>query len=83
MEVFHFTRLPLYPRGKNTQYPLDRRLAGPQSRSGRRGEEKNALPGIEPQFFGRPVHSLSLYRLGYSGSPVKAVFTVCTTSFNV
>jgi hypothetical protein len=26
---------PLYPR-----YPLDRRLGGPQSRSGRRGEEK-------------------------------------------
>jgi hypothetical protein len=28
---------------------LDRRLGGPQSQSGRRGEENNlALPGIEP-----------------------------------
>jgi hypothetical protein len=31
-------------RGKNPQYPLDRRLGGPQSRSGRGGEEKNSLP---------------------------------------
>jgi hypothetical protein len=31
-------------------YPLDRRLSGPQSRSGRRGEEKNSQPppGIKP-----------------------------------
>jgi hypothetical protein len=37
---------PLSPR-----YPLDRRLAGPQSRSGSYGEEKNLLllPGIEPR----------------------------------
>jgi hypothetical protein len=28
------------PPGKNTRYQLDRRLGGPQSRSGRRGEEK-------------------------------------------
>jgi hypothetical protein len=27
-----------YPRGKSPQYPLDRRLGGPQSRSGRRVE---------------------------------------------
>jgi hypothetical protein len=27
----------LYPRGKDPLYPLDRRLGGPQSRSGRRG----------------------------------------------
>jgi hypothetical protein len=31
-------------------YPLDRRLGGTQSRSGRGGEEKNSrpLPGLEP-----------------------------------
>jgi hypothetical protein len=31
-------------------YPLDRRLGGPQSRSGRGGEEKNSqpLPGLQP-----------------------------------
>jgi hypothetical protein len=38
--VVSFTPLPLYPRGKSPRYPLDRRLDGPQSRSGRRGEEK-------------------------------------------
>jgi hypothetical protein len=38
--VVSFTPLPLYPRGKSSRYPLDRRLGGPQSRSGQRGEEK-------------------------------------------
>jgi hypothetical protein len=35
--------------GKELQYPLDRRLCGPQSRS-ERGEEKNSQPlsGLEP-----------------------------------
>jgi hypothetical protein len=37
------------PQGKSPRYPLDRRLSGPQSRSGRGSEEKNSqlLPGIE------------------------------------
>jgi hypothetical protein len=30
----------LNPRGKSQRYPLDKRLDGPQNRSGRRGEEK-------------------------------------------
>jgi hypothetical protein len=30
------------PQGKSPQYPLDRRLGGPQSCSGRGGEEKNS-----------------------------------------
>jgi hypothetical protein len=36
--------------GKEPWYPLDRRLGGPQSRSGHDGEEKNSQPppGIEP-----------------------------------
>jgi hypothetical protein len=38
--VVNFTPRPLYPRGKSPRYPLDRRLRGPQSRSGRFGEEK-------------------------------------------
>jgi len=29
-----FTPLPLYPQGTSPWYPLDRRLGGPQSRSG-------------------------------------------------
>jgi hypothetical protein len=38
------------PRGKNPLYPLDRKLGGPQSRSGHGGEEKDfqPLPGLEP-----------------------------------
>jgi hypothetical protein len=36
-------------QGKSPLCPLDRRLSGPQSRSGRGGEEKNSqpLPGLE------------------------------------
>jgi hypothetical protein len=36
--VVSFTPLPLYPQGKNPFYPLDRRLGGPQIRSGRGGD---------------------------------------------
>jgi hypothetical protein len=37
------------PQGKSPRYPLDRKLGGPQSRSGHGGEEKNSdpPPGIE------------------------------------
>jgi hypothetical protein len=38
--VVSFTSRPLYPREKSPKYPLDRRLGGLQSWSGRRGEEK-------------------------------------------
>jgi hypothetical protein len=55
-----FTPRPLYPQGKSPWYPLDRRLGGPQSRSGRGGEEKNSQPppGIETYNSDRPVRSL-------------------------
>jgi hypothetical protein len=47
--VVSLTLQPLYPRGKNLRYPLDRRLGEYQSRFGRCGEEENlALPGIDP-----------------------------------
>jgi hypothetical protein len=38
------------PPGKEPQYPLDRRLGGPQSHFGHGGKEKNSQPplGIEP-----------------------------------
>jgi hypothetical protein len=42
--VVSFTPRPLYPQGKSPRYPLDRRLGGPQSRSGHGGEEKNSQP---------------------------------------
>jgi hypothetical protein len=62
--VVSFTPLPLYPRGKSPRYPLDRKLGGPQSRSGRCGEEKNlALPEIEPG-----PSSPQLYQLSYPDS---------------
>jgi hypothetical protein len=37
---------PLYPQGKSPWYPLDRRLGGPQSRSGHGIEEKNSQPPL-------------------------------------
>jgi hypothetical protein len=45
-----FTPRPLYPQGRATGTHSDRRLGGPQSRSGRGGEEKKSLslPGLEP-----------------------------------
>jgi hypothetical protein len=57
--VVRFTPRPLYPQGKSTLYPLDRRLGRLQSRSGRGGEEKNPQPppGIEPQKPDRPARS--------------------------
>jgi hypothetical protein len=48
--VVSFTPRPFYPQGKSPWCTLDRRLCGPQNRSGRGGEEKNSqpLPGLEP-----------------------------------
>jgi hypothetical protein len=66
--VVSFTPLPLYSRGKNPRYPLDRRLGGPQSRSGRLGEEKILDPAgtrtptprsSSPQPVGFPVYVLT------------------------
>jgi hypothetical protein len=42
--VVSFTTRPLYSQGKSPWYTLDRRLGGPQSRSGHGGEEKNSQP---------------------------------------
>jgi hypothetical protein len=71
MEVsVSFTPRPLYPQGNITWYPLDRRLGGPQSRSGRGGEENNSQPpsGTELKNPDRPSRSPALYRLSYHGS---------------
>jgi hypothetical protein len=47
--VVSFMPRPLYLQGKSPRYPSDRRLGGPQSRSGRGGEEKTSYPltGLE------------------------------------
>jgi hypothetical protein len=42
--VVSFTPRPLYPQGKSPWYPLEKRLGGLQSRSGRGGEEENSQP---------------------------------------
>jgi hypothetical protein len=61
--VVSFTPPPrtLYLRGKSPLCPLDRRLSGPQSRSGCGGGEKNSqpLPGLEP--LDHPGRSPALY----------------------
>jgi hypothetical protein len=36
-----------WPQGNSPWYPLDRRLGGPQSRSGRRAEEEDSQPHRE------------------------------------
>jgi hypothetical protein len=60
--VVSFTPRPLKPQGKSSWYPLDRRLRGPQSHSGRGGEEKNCqpLPGLENP--DHPARRPALYR---------------------
>jgi hypothetical protein len=49
--VVSFTPRLLYPRGKSPRYPLDRRLGGPQNRSGNYRQKKNfvTLQEIEPR----------------------------------
>jgi hypothetical protein len=42
--VVSFTPRPIYSQGKSPCNPLNRRLGGPQSRSGRGDEEKNSQP---------------------------------------
>jgi hypothetical protein len=40
--VVSFTPQPLYPQGKSSRYPLNRRLGEPQSHSGHGGEGKTS-----------------------------------------
>jgi hypothetical protein len=53
--VVNFTAWPLYFRSKCPHYTLDRRLSGPHSWSGRRGEERN----LAPTGTHTPTHNLS------------------------
>jgi hypothetical protein len=72
---------PLYPQGKSLWYPLDRRLDGPQSRSGRGGEEKNSQspPEIEPKNPDRPTISLIVIPTELSRLLKHALFNCVTT----
>jgi hypothetical protein len=72
------TLRPLYPRGKSPQYPLDRRLGGPQSQSGRHGEMKILAPTrAQTPTPGHPARSQSLYRLRYPGSRRMVILVIC------
>jgi hypothetical protein len=49
------------PEVKSPWYPLDRRLGGPQSRSGDGGEQENYQPLPVPESHDRPARSPALY----------------------
>jgi hypothetical protein len=59
-----------FTSSKEPRNPLDRRLHGPQNKSGRCGEEQKILPlrRLELWALSRPGRSQSLYRLPY---PIK------------
>jgi hypothetical protein len=56
------------PGERFPRYPLNRRLGGPQSLSGRFGEENNLLPvpGIQAHFLGCPISSVVTIRITLS-----------------
>jgi hypothetical protein len=56
-----FTRRPPHLQGNNPRYPLERRLGGPQSRSGRREEEKNFALTIRTPDISGVQHIASLH----------------------
>jgi hypothetical protein len=56
--VVSLTPRPLYHQGKSPWHLLDRMLGGPQSRSGRGGEEKNSQPPPVLHKYGESVLSL-------------------------
>jgi hypothetical protein len=76
--VVSFTPRPLYLQGKSPWYPLDRKLGGPQSRSGGGGEEKNSqlLLGLELPTIRLVVqrYTTELSRLLYCGLLFKWIF---------
>lgn len=53
-------RVVILPQRKDHQYPLNRRLGGPQTQSGCCGEEKNIfpMPDIKLQFLSQLANSL-------------------------
>jgi hypothetical protein len=82
--VVSFMPLPLYPRGKSSRYPLGRRLGGPQSQPGRRGEDKILPPPeIELRPLGHEARSQSLYLLRYGSIPGRCRNFVFSTAFKM
>jgi hypothetical protein len=68
--MVRFMAPSLYSQGNGPRYPLNRRLGGPQNRSGLGGEEKNSqtLPGLEP--VDHLTRSPTLYHSAIMASPV-------------
>jgi hypothetical protein len=70
-------RFTPHPRGKYRRYPLDRRLGGSQSRSGRRGEDKilgptgTRTPTPRPSSPQPVAIPTELFRLQYLGDQIK------------
>jgi hypothetical protein len=84
--VVSFTSRPLYSQGKSPWYPLDRRLGGLQSRSGRGGEEVNSqpLPGLEPPII-QPVvqrYTTELYCHTLNNKILQTVSFQCREPFS-
>jgi hypothetical protein len=55
-----------FTSGEKPRYPLDKRLGGPQNRSGQYGD--STLPRLEHRSLDRPARSLSLCRLQFNFS---------------
>jgi hypothetical protein len=71
------TALPL---GKSSQYPLDRRLGGPQGQSGHWSRE-NSCSCCESNT-GHPASSLSQYRLRYPDSVIITIILITGKNHN-
>jgi hypothetical protein len=72
----------LHRRGNSPRYLFDKRLGGPQSRSGRGGEEKNSCPSRESNP-DRPARILVAYSLHFTVQGVwpseqRSLFVICT-----
>jgi hypothetical protein len=82
--VFGPTSRSIYHGGKDPDYPLNRRLGGPQSRSGRLGEEikSTALSGNRNKFLGRPASSLvTVTRVMSQQYPLQSILFVVSSLY--
>jgi hypothetical protein len=60
--VISFTPQTLYSHEKIPRYPFDKRLDGPQNRSGHRVEEKNSQPPPEIEYSSSDLVQASIFR---------------------
>jgi hypothetical protein len=81
--VASFTPRPLYSQGKSPRYPLDKRLGGPKSRSGRCGVEKITCPCREwnPESSARSISDWAIPALRQM--PVLYPNSATTASFQI